>query len=128
MMISEALIRSKSAAIFDAYRQMTGHDAEVSIGDFLSVRQAAVLEISNGITDVVGNTTCAAEIIKNARERQTPFIEKTPQVQDINNGKPKEKVLPQGKEMAPDIPVLPDELQEESDFDILRKAKDPWNE
>lgn len=128
MMISEDLIRSKSAAIFDAYRQMTGHDAEVSIGDFLSVRQAAVLEISNGITDAIGNTAHTAETIKNAQKRQAPFIEKAPQGSGASNNKPEVKATPQKKEAATGIPVLPDELQEESDFDILRKAKDPWNE
>lgn len=143
MLIYEEDIRNKSRNIFDAYKDLAGVEISISIHDFLELRRSAISEISEGVGDfhrTRGVAKSTGSILPNDSDKaglnqSMDAAENPSQRTTVMESKPspKEESAPQrekgdntndGDEMY--IPI-PDE-EKKSPFELLRAAKDPWNE
>ena len=120
----EEEIRERTGVLLDAYRDLTGDMAVPGIPDFLLLRTSAINEM--GLFDrkkedkkeIRDGRKAAApggvkkEADKSCAEKRVPG--KTEGIRLVSGG----TAMPE-EDAGEEVP--------ESDFDILRKIKDPWN-
>ena len=120
----EEEIRERTGLLLEAYRDLTGDMAVPGIPDFLLLRSTAINELclfnrkKEDIKEIrEGREALATRPVKkeadnSCSEKNAP--EKTEGIRLVSGG-----TALQAEEAGEEEP--------ESDFDILRKIKDPWN-
>lgn len=136
--MTEQAIRAKTDLLYKAYGELSGADCILTVGEFLAMRKTAVEELRmfRNETDAyarelpspdkeVRNDTPAArrEEVKEEEPKKVPVIqrgkeakERPVNVTQIRQSRPEHKQEAKKEEAAP-----------LSDFEILRRAGDPWN-
>ena len=112
--MDERAVRDRSAVILEAYRELSGNSEELSVRDFLLIREAAKAE-----------TGSAPEPAQTQPREDAAAKRKTPA---------KKKEVPKAAAPVPEKTTPPEktahkepEPVKKSDFEILAGLKDPWN-
>ncbi len=138
--MTEQEIRAHTCSIQEAYREMTGIRDMPTISEFLSMRSAAINEIQQGICfknseptgipksmprpgtiepiDTRDNGKKAAESAGNEPTHTPQLHRGTSKVVNLNKVK---------QPTIQETPATEKEEEEISEFEILKKAGNPWN-
>ena len=124
--MTEDRIRSQTAVILEAYRELTGFDIIPDVSEFIAFRREAVNELAEDMPK--------KKVPLQKRPVQAPRRE-NPVRTEQNAPKPvkQEKKPPAaGRQQEPKKPekhTEPEDREEKemTDYEILRRIKDPWN-
>lgn len=129
--MTEEKIRQQTKVIWDAYSSFTGDEKMPDVAGFLLVREAAIKEMSMGVLAVPSTEQKTAYKTRGAMSE--PASEKEKEKTEKRRQQPAQpKTAAAGTDRGPapaPEPVQASDPQQEtvSDFDILRRMKDPWN-
>jgi hypothetical protein len=122
--VREEQIRERTVLLLEAYRDLTGDMAVPGIPDFLLLRSSAINEL--GLLN-------RKKVDKKEIREGSEALAMRPVKKEVDKSSA-EKSLPgktEGIRLVSGDAALPEEDAgeevSESDFDILRKIKDPWN-
>jgi hypothetical protein len=133
-MKQEDMIRDRTAVILDAYWELTGMESVPDIKEFLQLRKEAIKELRIPASGPVVRTSGpqrheeALHTRKEESAYQQPPAERKPVERPVEKRPAERKPVEEAPVQTADMQEEEPEPQEElSDFDILRRIKDPWN-
>lgn len=117
--MTEAIIRAKTDLLFKAYEELTGASPMPCIGEFLEMRKSAVEELR--ALGTAEEPAAAIQVIQEKKSENRAERGALKVVREKTAAPPIVQQTPQKKESKKEEePVL-------SDFELLKRAGDPWN-
>lgn len=127
--MTEQEIRDRTMLLMDAYRELTDDHCEPTIPEFLQLRAAAIGELR--ASPAAAKQRCSEPGPASApqKPRKTAEEKKAPPTKEVSEHAVRMQTVKTQAPPQPAMQTVPETGQEEpeSEFDILRRIKDPWN-